>query len=101
MHSCMQVYMQYFFSMHVYTFLMHLHELRGPSFLSYVTDPMQYLNFGTVNTVKANMSNGLLLMVDRRQLEISGPFQGILGLGPGFEGIQSIPERAHTYGDAS
>lgn len=31
---------------------------------------------------KAKMKDGLLLMVDRRQLKIQGKFEGILGLGP-------------------
>lgn len=35
-----------------------------------------------VGGVKTNMPDGVLLMVDRRMLRISGPFQGILGLGP-------------------
>lgn len=35
-----------------------------------------------VGQVKANMKDGLLLMVDRRELRIAGKFEGILGLGP-------------------
>jgi hypothetical protein len=35
-----------------------------------------------VGDVKANMKDGLLLLVDRRALAISGQFEGILGLGP-------------------
>ena len=34
-----------------------------------------------VGGIRANMSNGLLLIVNKAQLEISGDFQGILGLG--------------------
>lgn len=32
--------------------------------------------------IKATMSDGLLLMLDRRKLQIYGKFEGILGLGP-------------------
>jgi len=35
-----------------------------------------------IGGVKSVMDDGLLLMVDRRQLKITGRFEGILGLGP-------------------
>ena len=36
----------------------------------------------SVGGQKAKLQNGLLLMVDRRELRIDGIFEGILGLGP-------------------
>jgi hypothetical protein len=36
----------------------------------------------SVGGVKARLEDGLMLMVDRRQLAVQGEFEGILGLGP-------------------
>ena len=47
----------------------------------------------SVSTVKANMTDGLLLMLDRAALEVAGDFQGILGLG-----LPKNPATVYTEG---
>ena len=57
-----------------------------------------------VGGIRANMSNALLLIVNKAQLEISGDFQGILGLGlpKGAEVISgTVMEQTSTSGLSS